>query len=236
MHKQTGFLIRRIVNRRILFVSFTKICTWGRQLYTHTDTHARARARAIISVKKRGAFHTTRSDCARKPDAMNGKINILYGLRYDILRYLLAQRIFLRALWYVSLKEVERVRHSRSIAVTSINVCKSVQVNDSDTNDLPRSRGQEFLSFLVASPGCRKREKQRIEASTRREEGERSRSWFSGLKCARFSLVPLRSSSDSSAFSCQHLLHACYEPTDLHLALINCFQIRFTIHGTFSHG
>ena len=98
MHKQTGFLIRRIVNRRILFVSFTKICTWGRQLYTHTDTHARARARAIIPVKKRGAFHTTRSDCARKPDAMNGKINILYGLRYDILRYLLAQRIFLRAL------------------------------------------------------------------------------------------------------------------------------------------
>lgn len=153
MHKQTGFLIRRIANRRILFVSFTKICTWGRQLHTPTYTHAHARA--IISVKKRWAFHTTRSDCARKPDAMNGKINILYGLRCDILRYLLAQRIFLRVLWYVSLKEVERVRHSRSIAVTSINVCKSVQVNDSDTNDLPRSRSQEFLSFLVASPGCR---------------------------------------------------------------------------------
>ena len=49
-----------------------------------------------------------------------------------------------------------------------LTVCKSVQVNDLDTNDLPRSRGQEFLSFSVASPGRREGKRETASKLCRR--------------------------------------------------------------------
>ena len=118
---------------------------------------------------------------------------------------------------------VNRVHH-RCKHLPLLNVCKSVQVNDSDTNDLPRSR-QEFLSFLSCLTWLSVAERWRRTARERKKRGrererERSRSWFQwSLKCVLDSgPSTLWSFSDSSAFSCQHLLHACYEPIDLCLS------------------
>lgn len=69
---------------------------------------------------------------------------------------------------------VNRVHH-RCKHLPLLNVCKSVQVNDSDTNDLPRSR-QEFLSFLSCLTWLSVAERWRRTARERKKRGrERER-------------------------------------------------------------
>lgn len=65
---------------------------------------------------------------------------------------------------------VNRVHH-RCKHLPLLNVCKSVQVNDSDTNDLPRSR-QEFLSFLSCLTWLSVAERWRRTARERKKRGK----------------------------------------------------------------